>query len=388
MLSRSVRIKLVAFALLAVLILGYSAIRYANLGKYLGARGSYAVRVNLADAGGIFPDADVTYRGVSVGRVQSVVLTPAGRVQADLSIDDSAPPIPRDVTAQIADLSPVGEQYVDLQPHGSSGPFLAGGSVIAERDTQLPPPVTSLLNSIDSTARSLPLGDLRTVTSQLAIGFNGQVTNLHSLLDSSHAFLKDAAANTRSETGLISASKTVLGTQVDEATALDDFASSADLLAHQLVLSDSDLRRLISAAPGAAEQVSGLLSDTNPALAELIANLLTASEVGGARISAIDELLSGVPPALADVASTLRGGELNVGLTLSFFNPLPCTLGYGGTAHRNGLVTSAGPPLNTRARCLESPSTGLDVRGSANAPSAGVPKAVQPGLVSLLGLGG
>lgn len=387
MLSRSVRLKLVAFTLLAVLVLGYAAIRYANLGKYVGARGSYTVRVDLAEAGGIFPDADVTYRGVSVGRVQSVVLTPAG-VQAELSIYDSAPPIPAKVTAQVADLSPVGEQYVDLLPRGAAGPFLVDGSVIAEPDTGLPPPVTTLLNSIDGTARSLPLADLRTVTSQLAIGFNGQVSNLHSLLDSSHAFLKDAAANTRSETGLISASKTVLGTQADEATALGDFASSADLLAHQLVLSDADLRRLISAAPGAAVQVSGLLSDTNPALSDLIANLLTASEVGGARISAINELLSGVPPALAEVGSTLRNGELNVGLTLSFFNPLPCTLGYGGTVHRNGLVTSAGPPLNTSARCLSAPSTGLDVRGSANAPPAGVPKAAQPGLVELLGLGG
>ncbi len=387
MLARSIRVKLVAFAVLGILVLAYSAVRYADLGRFIGARGAYTVSVQLGDAGGIFPDADVTYRGVSVGRVSSVALTPAG-VRAVLSISDSAPPIPASVTAQVADLSPVGEQYVDLRPRASRGPFLTAGSVIAERDTQLPPPVTDLLNSLDRTAGSLPLGDLRTVTSQLALGFNGQVGNLHTLLDSSNAFLRLAAANTKSSVGLVKASKVVLGTQVDEATALNDFAASANLLAHQLVASDSDLRRLIGTAPGAAEQVTGLLADTNPALADLIANLLTASSVGGARISAIDELLSGVPAALADVSSTLRGGNLNVSLALTFFNPLPCTLGYGGTVHRNGLDTSAGPPLNTKARCLSAASSGIDVRGSANAPPAVVPRAAQPGLVELLGLGG
>jgi phospholipid/cholesterol/gamma-HCH transport system substrate-binding protein len=389
MLARSVRLRLIAFAVIAVLALSYCAIRYANLGRYVGLRGSYLVKVNLANAGGIFPQADVTYRGVSVGRVQAVLLTAAGGVQADLNINDSAPPIPADVAAEVADLSPVGEQYVDLLPRTDHGPYLADGSVISQRNTTLPPPVTTLLNSMNTTARSLPLNALRTVTSQLAMGFNGQVGNLHSLLDGSHKFLLAASANTAHVSGLISTSKTVLATQVDETTAIEDFAASAELLAHQLVLSDSDLQRLISAAPAAADQVNGLLTDTNPELAELIANLLTTSQVGGSRVSAIDELLSGVPPALADVSSALTARGLNVALTLTFFDPLPCTLGYGGTVHRNGLATSPGPPLNTSARCAEPPSSGIDVRGSANAPSGGgLPPAAQPGLAELLGLDG
>jgi len=164
---------------------------------------------------------------------------------------------------------------------------------------------------------------LRTVTSQLAMGFNGQVGNLHSLLDGGHKFLLAASANTAHVTGLINTSKTVLATQVDETAAIENFAASAELLAHQLVLSDSDLQRLISAAPAAANQVNGLLIDTNPSLAELIANLLTTSEVGGSRISAIDELLSGVPPALADVSSALTARGLDVATNLAKELQLP-----------------------------------------------------------------
>ena len=69
MLKRSTRIQLVVFAVIGVLVIGYTGFHYANLGRLLGLRGYYTVQMDLANAGGIFPQADVTYRGVSVGRV-------------------------------------------------------------------------------------------------------------------------------------------------------------------------------------------------------------------------------------------------------------------------------------------------------------------------------
>ena len=121
MLTRTTRIQLVVFAVIAVLVMGYTGFHYANLGRLLGLRGYYTVQMELANAGGIFPQADVTYRGVSVGRVGAVRLTSTG-VEADLNISNSAPPIPADLQASVADLSAVGEQYVNLRPATSSGP--------------------------------------------------------------------------------------------------------------------------------------------------------------------------------------------------------------------------------------------------------------------------
>lgn len=388
MLARAVRLKLAAFALISAMILGYTGFRYADLGHLAGVRGYYVTRLELADAGGIFPDANVTFRGVSVGRVGAVRLTATG-IEADLRISDSAPPIPDRLTAVVADLSPIGEQYVDLLPRTTAGPYLRDGSVIPQRDSRIPLPVTSLLSTLNATARSLPLGALRTVTTQLALGFGGQGTTLQVLLDGSHRFVLAAAGSTAHITGLISDSKVVLATQIAEGSALVSFAASARLLARQLAASDADLRRLIGATPGAARQVAGLLADTSPALAQLIAHLLTAAEIGGVRISALDELLSGLPVALVDVSSALSPEGINVGLTLTFFNPLPCTLGYGGTVHRNGLDTGPAPPLNASARCLEPARSGIDVRGSAHAPFYGIlPPAASPGLAGLLGLNG
>ena len=299
MLTRPTRLKLLAFALVGVLVLAFAGFHYAKLGRYFGASGYYVVRLELADGGGIYPNADVTYRGVPVGRIGSLSITATG-IEADLDISDSAPPIPARLQAAVADLSAVGEQYVDLRPQASSGPYLVNGSVIPQRDSQLPLPVTSLLTSINGLSTSLPLDSLRALTSELATGFAGQGSNLQALVDGNSSLAQAAYATLPQTKTLISNSKTVLATQIAEAGSLDAFGRNALLLARQLAKSNSSLRQLISAAPQAAAQVADLLAESNPSLATLIANLLTTSEVTLTRGSALDELLSVLPAGCRD----------------------------------------------------------------------------------------
>src|SRR5260370_30667109 len=121
MLTRATKLKLTAFALVSVLALAYTGFHYANLGRYFGSRGYYVVRLDLANGGGIYPNADVTYRGVSVGHVGAMRLTSRG-IQVDLNISASAPPIPARLHAAVPGLSAGGEQYVDLRPDGRGGP--------------------------------------------------------------------------------------------------------------------------------------------------------------------------------------------------------------------------------------------------------------------------
>jgi phospholipid/cholesterol/gamma-HCH transport system substrate-binding protein len=382
MLKRSTRIQLVVFAVIAVLVIGFTGFHYASLGRVLGLRGYYVVQLELANAGGIFPQADVTYRGVSVGRVGAVRLTSTG-VEADLDISNAAPPIPANLQASVADLSAVGEEYVNLRPVTSSGPYLTGGSVIPRRDTQLPLPVTTLLTSVNELATSVPLGELRTVLDNLATGFGGTSTSLQALIDGQNKFIRaSGAALTQTDT-LIQDSQTVLKTQNDEAAAFRSFAASSRLFAGQLVASDGDLRRLFANGAPAATQLAGLITDNTPTLGALIANLLTTSELTLTRGAALEETFSALPAAIAAGSTVITTKGARFGVALTFFNPLPCTAGYQGTKIRNGLDTSPGPPLNTNARCTSPPSTGIDVRGSANAPAP----SSGSGLAALLGVG-
>nr|WP_206442691.1 MlaD family protein [Streptomyces boncukensis] len=367
-----------AFLALGALVLIRIAVGYADVGEYIGFRDTYTVRVELARTGGLFENAGVSYRGTRVGRVDSLALTDDG-VEAKLRIEDSAPRIPADLRARVAGLSAVGEQYIDLLPRTDEGPYLADGSVVSRASTSTPAPVTDMITSLNALAGSVPLDSLRTTVDELGDAFHGQGQNLRVLLDTGRDFVKAADRVLPETEKLLVDADTVLRTQNQEARAIRDFATGARGLAAQLKDSDSDLRSVIERAPGAADQVSALLRETDPALSVLLANLTTTSELLVTRQRGTEELLVRLPRVIAAGSSALSPDGLRFGMVTTFFQPLPCTGGYGGTAYRNGLDTSPAPPLNTGARCTEPAAGGKNVRGSAHAPSAGVPEPARPG---------
>ncbi|RMI86819.1 ABC transporter substrate-binding protein [Streptomyces sp. ZS0098] len=379
MITLAVRLKNLAFLLVAVLALSYLGIRYADLGRYVGVADHYTVDVRLPHTGGLFTHADVTYRGVSVGRVGPVRLTDDG-VVAELRIKKSAPRIPADTKAVVAALSAVGEQYIDLRPESDGSPYLTDGARIDQADTQVPAPVTDVLASVDDLVRSVPQDDLRTVVDELGEAFEGHGDDLQVLLDSGSDFVEAADRALPSTVLLINDGETVLRTQAQEGAAIRGFARGAEELARALKGSDADLRRLLAVTPEAATQVSGVLRDLDPSLGVVLANLLTTAEVAVTRQRGIEELLVTYPAVVSAGSTAVDGGKLNLGMAVTFFDPLPCTAGYGATRYRNGLDLGTAPPLNTGAGCTAQPSTGKNVRGAANAPKGGaVREPARPG---------
>lgn len=165
MITTAIRLKNIAFLVISVLVLGFLGVRYADLGHYVGLRDYYTVTVQLPQTGGLFTHSNVTYRGVSVGRVGPIELTDEG-VEAELRIENDSPPIPDSLTAVVANLSAVGEQYIDLRPTRSTGPFLGNGSVVDQADTTIPAPPTDVLVSVNDLASSVDLESLRTVVDE------------------------------------------------------------------------------------------------------------------------------------------------------------------------------------------------------------------------------
>ncbi|WP_279579719.1 MCE family protein [Fodinicola feengrottensis] len=292
--------------MIAVLVIAFVGYRYAGLGPLVGLRGYYDVTVNLPSSGGIYTNADVTYRGVSIGRVGELRLTPDG-IQVDLQITNGTANIPVNARAVVTNLSAVGEQYVDLRPTSDSGPYLSNGSTIAVEQTQTPIPVQTLLLSVDSFATSVPTESLQVVVNELHAALQNQGPNLQILLDTTGDFVQAADQNLPATSALIVNGRTVLQTQADQSAALVSFGRDAKLFAHQLATSDPDLRRLIAAAPGAATQISGLLTDTDPGLGVLLANLLTTTNVVETRTGALNQLLALTPTATAIGSTVVQG---------------------------------------------------------------------------------
>ncbi|HKN55084.1 MAG TPA: MlaD family protein [Amycolatopsis sp.] len=385
MLTTKVRVQVLAFVVIALATTAFVGANYAGIGRLFGNSG-YTVKLELSEGGGLFTNGEVTYRGVAVGRVGELRLTTTG-MEADLLIDSSAPPIPANAAAVVANRSAVGEQYVDLQPRTADKPYLADGSVIPRESATLPPPVQNILSDLDSFTASVPTQDLRTVVDELDNALHGAGPDLQVLMDSATTFTQEANAHLPQTSKLIDDGATVLRTQVDSSAEWREFSSNARLFAGQLASSDGDLRRLIATAPPAATQLGGLLKDTDPGLPILLANLLTTAQVFDTRTDGLRQLLVTAPTAVDATGRAITAGGGRMGLVLSFNDPPPCTQGYQSTPRRPSTDT-APLPFNTAAACTLPHGNPSSVRGSQNAPHPPVPPAAVPGLGLPFDLGG
>src|ERR1700712_379355 len=73
---------------------------------------TYRLTVELPQSAGLLPNQDVTLRGVPVGRVERLDITPAG-VNAHIVVQSTAA-IPESSDVRVSGLSPAGEQYIDF----------------------------------------------------------------------------------------------------------------------------------------------------------------------------------------------------------------------------------------------------------------------------------
>ncbi|MGV9567596.1 MCE family protein [Streptomyces sp. NPDC003480] len=365
MITRTVRAQLLAFATVTALGVSYVGARYTGLVDDVLHRG-YTVRADFAESGGVFPGAEVTYRGVPVGRVGDLQLTGSG-VSVALKIEDGAPRIPADTLAVVADRSAVGEQYVDLQPRRSGGPYLTDGSPIPRSSTRTPLPVTDLVLSLDRLVNSVGKDDLRVTVDELGKAFAGTGPNLSRLVDSGNALVESASGSLPQTVSLIEDSRKVLKTQADQGSAIKSFSRDLATLTEQLKSSDGDLRRLIGNTAPAAQQLDSLLKSTRPHVPVLLANLVSGGQITLARLPGVEQALVTLPLTVAGSYTVIPGdGSTHFGLTVNADDPPACTQGYG-TQRRDPADTGT-RPANTGARCTAPRGSTTSVRGAQNAP--------------------
>ncbi|MFC9787219.1 MCE family protein [Rhodococcus sp. NPDC127528] len=383
--SRLVRIQLVAFVLVAIVGLLYVGAKYVRLDNLLGF-GQYTVKADFADSGGIFTNAEVTYRGVPVGTVGDLHLTSDG-VQVDLKLKNGAPQVPASAKAVVANRSAIGEQYVDLQPTSDEGPFLADGSLITRPNTVIPVPVEQVLASTNSLVRSVPLDALNTTVTELGKAFDGKGDDLQKLVDSVNSFTQTGIENLPQTLKLIHDSRTVLDTQSEQSSSIRQFSSDLNLISAQLKANDPDIRRLIATGTAASDQVGSLISTAGPALTTDLTNLSLLTQTLGPRSIALNALLMFLPGLAAGASTAAPGdGTLHQGLLLETNNPPPCTQGYEGTYQILDQMKKENPnfdptrdefPLNTKANCTTPLGSVTGVR-SANRVVYADPQTPQP----------
>ncbi|HEX3004030.1 MAG TPA: MCE family protein, partial [Angustibacter sp.] len=238
MVTRGVKLQLIAFVAIALVAVSVLSANYVGLFDKV-AGGRYVVTADFGDSGGIFSGAEVTYRGVTIGKVDRLRLTDGG-VLVDLRLDRGTQ-VPRDTLAVVENRSAVGEQYVDLQPRSSQGPYLTAGSRIARADTRTPTRIDTVLLDVDRLVRSVDKNDLSTTVEELGKTFAGGGTDLQRLIDAGDALTQSATEALPETTRLIQDGRTVLATQKASGSDIRSFSADLADLSSQLRGSDADL---------------------------------------------------------------------------------------------------------------------------------------------------
>jgi phospholipid/cholesterol/gamma-HCH transport system substrate-binding protein len=378
---RSTKVQLLVFVALTLLGVSYISANYIGLPSFLLGARTCTVTADLSDSGGIFTSAEVTLRGVAIGKVGALQLTPDGvQVELDLASCDH-PLIPADTEAVVTDLSAVGEQYMNLIPPDSKGPYLREHSVIPVSHTKLPIATQVLLTNLDNLANSVNDNNLGTVITELGTAFNGQGGNLQRLLDAGNQLLVAAQKNFPATESLIKTASTVLATQLKEGSALQSWAHNLNLLTAQLKASDPTIRSLLTNAPSDLDIVNAFVKNNAGDLGVLLANLDTTGQIisgvvdpatgqlSGGNLSGIEVLLEAYPGVIAGGETVGQSGTARLGMVLqsNYNDPPDCEPGYQATVKRLPSDTAPAAP-NTAAQCTLPPSSGTDVRGAANAP--------------------
>ncbi|MEJ8279434.1 MCE family protein [Pseudonocardia spirodelae] len=378
MIPRFVKIQLAVFTVISLLAIGTVAFVYAKVPTLLGW-GRMTVSAEFRDGAGLYPNANVTYRGATVGRVTALTLGEHGGVTATLSIDQDAA-VPADTTAEIHSVSAIGEQYVDLVPATARGPVLAAGSTITLDRTSVPQQIGPVLDATDRLLDSVPQESLRTVVDEFHRGFAGTGPELRRLLDGVNSLVEEADANYEPTQRLLNEVGPLLETQTATSDEIRAWTRDLALFSDTLRESDPQLRGVVDRVPGAAAELTGLFRDLRPTLPILLANLTTVNQVLATYNPSLEQILVIYPKVTAmeqAVTDPRLDGLIGLNLKLNVNNPPQCTTGYQPYGSPDGPrqpFDLSEAPTATDSYCKLPQDDPSVVRGARNLPCLeGVP---------------
>ncbi|MEZ0579430.1 MCE family protein [Nocardioides sp. MH1] len=368
------RIRIGLFAVIAVVSVIVAGTKYVGIPeRYLSQ--SYEIGVDLPESGGIFPNAEVTLRGVPVGRVESLELTPDG-VRAHLQLEKGTR-VPTGTLVRVSNLSAVGEQYVELLPPDGGGPYLSSGDTLPVTAATTPPKVTALLVHLDRLATSVGKDQLRRLVHELGDAFDHSGQDLSTVLLRARELSRTFGDALPRTTRLLRDGRRVLRTQRDLDPDLQALSRGLEQLTRTLADNDPQLAALLDAGPQTLDAVRTLLAQNRTSVSVLLGNLLSVGQIVAQpmRLRGLNTQLVLLPRIIQGTFNIQPGdGYARLGAVVDTAQAV-CTKGYesSGTppTEPSDVSDVPGDPslrANLNALCAEPPSSGIGVRGAANVP--------------------
>ncbi len=371
MLTRFIRIQLVLFALLTVIALSVLGVYYLRLPSIAGI-GQYTLTADLPASGGLYATANVTYRGITIGKVTDVVPTERG-AKATMSISDSYK-IPLDAVANVHSVSAIGEQYIDLVSDGNPGQYFSPGQTVA-RGT-VPREIGPALDAANNGLSVLPKEKIAGLLDETSIAVGGLGPALQRLVDGTQAIVSDFKTNINDVNDIINNSAPIIDSQVNSSDAIQRWAANLNEITAQAAAQDQALRSGLTQAAPTADAVTAVFSDVREALPQTLANTEIVLDMLKRYNKGLEQTLVVLPQgaAIAQAVAAPYKGSAALDFSLTINQPPPCLTGFLPASEWRSPADTSTAPLPNGLYCKIPKDTPANVvRGARNYPCVDVP---------------
>jgi phospholipid/cholesterol/gamma-HCH transport system substrate-binding protein len=373
MLTKFIRRQLVIFGILTAVALLVLGVYYLRIPSLVGI-GQYQLKAELPASGGLYPTSNVTYRGITIGKVTAVEPTKKG-AEATMSID-SQYKIPLDSVANVHSVSAVGEQYLDLVSQGKAHGYFTPGSTMTKGT--VPSEIGPALDTANRGLTVLPKDKIGQLLDETAEAVGGLGPALQRLVDSTQAIVGDFKTNINQVDDIVQNSAPILDSQAVSTNAIERWARNLNVLGAQTAEKDQSLKSILSQAGPTTDQVAAVFNNVRDTLPQTLANTEIVLDLLKRYHSGVEQLLVFLPQGAsitqAVIAPYEKDGQARQDLALNLGQPPPCLTGFIPASQWRSPADTTMQPVPDGAYCKipqDTPANG--VRGSRNIPCIDAP---------------
>jgi len=298
---------LAAIALVAVLVIATGYILFGAL-RVNPFASKYRVAVEVPNSGGLLPNQDVTLRGIPIGRVESLHITPTG-VDAIARIESSWE-IPAESKVAVSGLSAAGEQYLNFAPDSQEGPFLKDGSRIPLGHATVPITLAEMLANNDGALKQIDTAKLDILKKETSMSEKGP-QKLADIVDGGTFMLSTLDSVLPEFTSLMRSSRVVLDMAADKNAGIHVAADNLGRSFAGISKMQGGFRTLTEQTPPALQKIDTLYDDNSETMVQLLGSLASVSQLLYLRVPALNALFPSYRTSVLDaIGSTMHDGGL------------------------------------------------------------------------------
>ncbi|WP_370500550.1 MlaD family protein [Mycolicibacterium sp. jd] len=263
---------------------------------------SYRVTVELPESAGLLPNQNVTMRGVPIGRVERLDITPTG-VNAVVSVNSSAA-VPVASSVRVSGLSPAGEQYIDFVADSGDGPYLADGAVVSQDNTVVPVSLADLLANADGALAQADPAKLELIKRELSMSEAGP-QKLADIIDGGTFLLTTLDSVLPETSSMLRTSRVVLTLAADKNAGIEVASQNLDQVFDGVNRMRQGFRTLTEQTPETLAEVDNLFADNSETMVQLLGSLTSTSQLLYLRVPALNALFPAHRTSVLDAIGSI-----------------------------------------------------------------------------------